>query len=156
MYVRWLHRRKSKYNWRNANKGDVLCSAILVKNTRVDGKPKQQHIAYLVGFTESAAEFPGLRCHIWDEIDNRLDHLGNQVTPEDRAKIEATIAKKLPRPTAAEYKDAARDNAHFFGWEWVSEKQRAVLQDDAEQFRGALSQIDEYRTMAGFGPRKAL
>ena len=78
---------------------------------------------------------------------------------KSRRRIEPRLKRPSPEvaaPTAAEYKDAARDNAHFFGWEWVGEKQRAVLQDDAEQFRGALSQIDEYRMMAGFGPRKAL
>lgn len=37
----------------DAYRQDVAWSAIIVENVRVDGKPKQRHIAYLTTFAES-------------------------------------------------------------------------------------------------------
>ena len=45
------------------------------------------------------------------------------------------IAIVVPRPTAAEYKDIARKGAATLGWEWITDKQRAALQDEAEQWQ---------------------
>src|SRR4029077_4388537 len=75
------------------------------------------------------------RCHLWDHISERLDQLGNQITAADRKQIEAAIAAKLPRPTPAEYKDIARNNAQLIGWEWITTKQKAALHDEAEQWQ---------------------
>jgi hypothetical protein len=133
MYVRWQSRkrRQSRYgDWRHHP--DIHWSAILVENTRVDGKPIQRHIAYLAGFTKSAIKIMAQRCHLWDHIDDRLDRLGNQITTDDRTKIEATLAERVPRPTAAEYKNSAREAVELLGWEWLSEKRRAALEDERE------------------------
>ena len=84
-------------------------------SVRVDGKPVQRHVAYLAGFTESAIAFPVQRCHLWDAIVERLDRMGNRITTIDRQKIEAAIAKKVPRPSLEEYKVAARNSAQLLG-----------------------------------------
>ena len=83
----------------------------MIENRRVNGMLKQHHVAYLIGFTESAAAIVHQRCHLWDDITERLDNLN----VENRAEIEAKIAVKLPRPTRAEYKRVERDIANLPG-----------------------------------------
>jgi hypothetical protein len=82
--------------------------------------------------TESAIKIRAQRCYFWDDITEHLDRLNNQITAADREKIEATIAKKVPRPSPPEYKDSARQTAKLIGWEYLTERQRAVLKDEAE------------------------
>ena len=135
MYIRWQSRRRQQSQFGKWTETDTGWSAIIVENTRVGGKPVQRHIAYLVGFTESAIKIAPQRCYLWDGITARLDQLGNQITPADRAKIEAAIAKKIPRPTAAEYKDAARDAAQSIGWDWISQGFKDALHDEAAQWQ---------------------
>jgi hypothetical protein len=132
MYVRWQSRRRRTSAYGQWEEGDIHWRAILVENTRVDGKPRQKHIAYLVGFTESRIKIAVQRCYLWDAVSARLDDLGNRITVADRERIEAAIAEKAPRPTAAQYKAEARRSAREMGWEWLTERQRAVLQDEAE------------------------
>jgi hypothetical protein len=109
--------------------------AVLAETKRVNGKPQQRHIAYLGSISDSAMEIAPQRYHFWDRISARLDALGNQITPTDREKVEAAIAEKVARPTPAQYKDQARESARMLGWRWISEPQRAALQDEAEQYR---------------------
>jgi hypothetical protein len=111
--------------------------AILVENKRINDRPKQEHIAYVVGFTESALEIDAQRCHIWDRVSECLDRLANRITPEDRKKIEAAIAMKVSKPTHAEYKKAARKAAKLLGWDWISEGFKAALKDEADRYRRA-------------------
>ena len=140
MYVRW------QYRWRNhtafgpRGEADVHWSAILVENERVKGQPKQRHIAYLAGFTESAVKVDPQRCHIWDGVSEALDRLSNRITEAERKKIEAAIAAKVPRPTAADYKDIARKSAQLLGWSWITDRQRAALLDEAEQLQNIESE----------------
>ena len=134
MFVRWRQRNHASFGGRR--RGDTHWRAILVQSARVNGKPTQRHIAYLAGFTESAIEIDAQRCHLWDHISERLDRLGNQITPDDREKIEAAIALKVQRPSAAEYKEIARRGVQLLGWEWITDKQRTALQDEAKQWQG--------------------
>lgn len=138
MYVRWQQRKRTNPQFwsKGARAHDIHWSAIAVDNKRINGKPTQRHIGYIVGFTESAAKIDAQRCHLWDHISEHLDQLGNQITAANRKQIEATIAAKLPRPTPAEYKDIARRGAASLGWEWITVKQKAALQDEAEQWQG--------------------
>jgi hypothetical protein len=137
MYVRWQSRRRRTSAYPPWEEGDIHWRAILVENTRVDGKPRQKHIAYLVGFTESRIKIAVQRCHLWDTISARLDDLGNRITAADRERIEAAIAEKVLRPTVAEYKREARRSAQEYGWAWLSERQRAALQDEAERWQNS-------------------
>jgi hypothetical protein len=65
------------------------------------------------------------------------------------------IAEKVPRPTPAEYKDIARDCAQSVGWKWITDKQRAALQDEAEQWQGNADDFaDKINTAWRGGPSK--
>jgi hypothetical protein len=131
MYVRWQSRKRlrpafghygkleSSYGeWFHARAGsneqDIHWRAVLVENERVNGKPTQRHIAYLDGITDSAIAIVHQRCWFWDHVKERLDRLGKRISPEDRKKIEAAIAKKVPRPTKAEYRRCVRDRDAWF------------------------------------------
>ena len=107
MFVRWTSRarRTSEFgpDWEEP---DVHHRAILVEAVRIDGKPRQRHVAHLVGFTESRAQTAHRRVNLWDEISERLDKLGEGITDRDRDKVEAAVTIKLPKPTAAERRNA--------------------------------------------------
>ena len=96
---------------------DVHWRAILVESCRVDGKPRQRHIAYLGGITESAIELhvPNQRGFFWNEVMDRLDKLDNHIDKDERTKIEATIAKRVPRLSEKEKKQANAGRAR-----WIS------------------------------------
>ena len=52
MFVRWQKRkRKSRAFGGGRDRADTHWAAILAESTRVDGKPTQQHVAYLGGIT---------------------------------------------------------------------------------------------------------
>jgi hypothetical protein len=77
-----------------------------------------------------------------------LDALGNQITQADRKKVEAAIAEKVTRLTPAQYKHVARASARILGWKWISEPQRAALQDEAEQYQGNGGELVQQITTA--------
>src|SRR5271170_1497398 len=127
MYVRWQSRKRKHPNfgtWRWANdrlcqlyrhdneeewRQDVAWRAILVENTRVGGKPKQRHIAYLASFTESQVGAESQRIWIWQAISARLDNLSNRISATDRKRIETAIEEKIgPPPTTAQVEEAHR------------------------------------------------
>ena len=66
--------------------------------------------------TESRDRTAHQRVNIWEEIGDRLDELGGKITAIDRQKIEAAVAMKLPKPTAAERRNARRRNARNRKW----------------------------------------
>jgi hypothetical protein len=95
MYVKWEERLERRGS-----------TAVLVEAIRVDGKPRQRHIAYL-------STYPGPLSLFWEDEDNvrqrawfwhrvrqRLDNL--DLTAEQRKHIETLMAKRLPEPTPAE------------------------------------------------------
>ena len=45
-----------------------------------------------------AGGHPAQQRYLWDHITERLDHLGNRVSPKDRRGIEAALIKKIGRP----------------------------------------------------------
>jgi hypothetical protein len=100
MYVRWQYwhqrkRRITRYYWQTP----ADAHAILVESSRVDGKPKQRHIAYL----GSAHGHPDVhyRAWWWHHMTAKLDQLGNRIG-DARPKIEAALAEKVPPVTAVE------------------------------------------------------
>ena len=72
--------------------------AVLVESTRIDGKPRQRHIAYLAGFTESAARIPAQRRLIWERIEKHLERLGKRIPAKDREAIMAALIEKIGKP----------------------------------------------------------
>jgi len=135
MYVRWQSRERNRPQYGPWQGPDIHWSAIIVENMRIDGKPRQLHVPYLAGFTESAINHEAQRCYLWDHISERLDQLANQMTTATRERIEAAVANKVPRPTVAQYKAVARRNARMLGWKYLSKQQQAALADEAERWQ---------------------
>jgi hypothetical protein len=96
MFVRWQKResKRTKYRRRSKPPG-ATWSVVLAESVRVNGKPRQKHIAYLGSFNESILT-PGRICvrgQFWKRIRARLDNL--KIPPGTRRRIEAAIAKKV-------------------------------------------------------------
>ncbi len=55
MYVIWRRRKREHYAgfWDNIEIGDARLTPIIVQSRRVNGKPKQEHIACLPSIIES-------------------------------------------------------------------------------------------------------
>jgi hypothetical protein len=83
----------------NTKKLDVHHAANLIRSVRVDGKPRQEHVAYLGSFLESESS-PFI--HFWDRVESKLKALGKVISPTERRKIELELAKRVKRPTAAQ------------------------------------------------------
>ncbi len=82
---------------------DVRWFAVLIQAVRVNGKPRQRHIATIASIAESGIEVDHQRRYFWDDVCERLDQLGNRLTVEDRRRVEATIAIKVPRLSREEH-----------------------------------------------------
>lgn len=125
MFIRWQTRKRNHANYGNYWRSDVTWFAILVEAIRVDGKPRQKHVAYLGSFTESQLALPSQRVWMWDGMTERLDRLDNRIAREDRKSIEAALAKRLgPRPTKRQREAAQR-------------RSDRVMRELLEQFGGA-------------------
>jgi hypothetical protein len=132
MFIRWQSRKRripkfgrygkqlrsrSGYAYERFGKSeqDVHWSAIIIESVRVGGKPRQRHVAYLGGITESAINIGAQRAWFWVNVMQRLDGLANRVSKDDRERIEAAVGKKVPRPTAAEYEEIVRNMRSIHG-----------------------------------------
>lgn len=109
MFIRWQRRGdrpRSKTRYYRDAKADAY--AILVESTRVKGKPRQRHIAYL-GSVHAVhrKQSPQYRAEFWQRIRAKLDSLHNRISPDDRRKIEAALAEKVP-PLTRDEKSALR------------------------------------------------
>jgi hypothetical protein len=97
MFIRWQSRQRRRAQFgRSFN--DTHWRAVLVESVRIDGKPRHRHIAYLAGFTESAARVPAQQCLVWEHIEKRLKRLGKRITEKDRKAIMAALIEKLGKP----------------------------------------------------------
>jgi hypothetical protein len=116
MYIRWQKRKRRtawSYDHRNGD-GDIHHCAILAQSVRINGKPTQRHVAYLVGFTESQAKVLPQRCHCWNKIRTVLDRVGDAISLKGRQRIESEIAARLPRPNKREYAQFRRDQRELW------------------------------------------
>jgi hypothetical protein len=96
MYVRWLiYKSQARYIHRPHDRW----TAILVESIRIDGKPRQRHIACLASFRPA---YDSLFV-FWEKITRKLDSLSNRVTAEERQRIEAQIADTVPCPSREQY-----------------------------------------------------
>src|SRR5271155_348891 len=103
MFVRW----RSRGRLLNGQ-FDLHWSAILVESKRVDGKPRQRHVAYLGGIDSERIQ-KGYYSHFWDKVFDTLDRL--QLSAAERERIESSVGNKVPRMSVEEYQNAARDSA---------------------------------------------
>jgi len=86
MYVAWQSRERLTAAFGPLGKRDRHWRAILVEAVQVPGKTEHRHIAYLVGFTESALAIREQQRFIWDQIRQRLDQLRKRISREDRVR----------------------------------------------------------------------
>ena len=70
--------------------------AELVHDKRVNGRSVTEHIADLGGITTSGIKDPRTRADFWAQATERLDKLGDRVTPTNRAKVEAKLSANVP------------------------------------------------------------
>jgi hypothetical protein len=121
MYVRWQKYRSQARGERQRQRKDECArlKAVLVESVRVDGKPRQRHIAFLASLETgrdrrkdlakdakdaryfehcTRMELSG-RARFWITVGEVLDRLDNRIAPEDRARIEASIAERVARPS---------------------------------------------------------
>lgn len=103
MFVRWQKRKRKSRAFGGRRGVDTHWAAILAENVRVDGEPTQRHVAYLGGITDSGIEADAQRAFFWQKATEQLDRLANQVSKDDRARIEDTIEKRVRRLTRKEY-----------------------------------------------------
>jgi hypothetical protein len=130
MFIRWIERPP-----KIPGRYETALSLILADTKRVDGTVRQRHIAYLGGITDRGIENLIHCCSFWDSVTAAFDELGDTVPPADRERFETDIADRVPRPSADAYKDAARQTAQRYGWESLSTGFKAVLADEAEQWK---------------------
>jgi hypothetical protein len=125
MFLRWIERpSKDGFDW-------TALSLILAESKRIDGKPRQRHIAYLGGIRDDEITDVGSRCIFWDSVRAAFDRLDNQIVPADRKRFEVAIAARVPRPSAKAYKTAARQAARQWGWTKLSDGFKTALADEA-------------------------
>ena len=126
MYVRWQTYRSKALNprLRECNDRRMRLRAVLVDSVRVDGKPRQKHVAYLGSIQ---LDDPGMitvdsdharfwqrmsavgKARFWLKVTRRLEYLGNRIDPRDHDRILAFIAEKVAPPTAAELEQFERE-----------------------------------------------
>ena len=130
MFVRWQSRHPSRYH--RESRTEVRWTAILAESKRVNGTPRQRHIATLGSITLALTPRPvgeiHARCAFWETATKRLDQLANQVSVDDRERVEAALAEKVPRPLAAEYLKGAQLAAIMLnGAHYLSAQAQAAL-----------------------------
>ena len=52
--------------------------------------------------------------YFWDDVHERLDRLGNRISIDDRRKIEAAVAIKVPRLSREEHEACVKRTQEFF------------------------------------------
>jgi hypothetical protein len=72
--------------------------AILVESVCVDGKWRHKHVAVVGSFVAETLDIAA-RCDFWRAARQRLSIY---VKDGERARIDATLARRVPPPTAAE------------------------------------------------------
>jgi hypothetical protein len=140
MFVRWISR---LYVTPEADDTQQTAwSAVLVESRRVNGKPRQRHIAYLGGINDAGIRHLGSRCEFWEQVIAAFHRLGNQVAREDCKRFQAAIAAKVRRPTAEQQRAFARKRAR-------RERERKALEEALRPWRGNLPGIkrvlDEFK-----------
>jgi hypothetical protein len=118
MFVRWqLYRSQALFEWhRKHNDKRARLKAVLVESERVEGRPRQRHVAFLGSTTIDAKD----HLDFWCQVTKRLDRLDNRLTPQDREQVIAAIAKRLGEqpPTEAQLAKHRRDGDQLLTGFW--------------------------------------
>jgi hypothetical protein len=136
MFVRWQVRQR--HGWWQPG---TCWSAILVESKRVNGKSKQEHIAYLGSINEAQLSIGPQVAYFWGKAWRILDRLNNRLSATERGKIEQSLAMKVPRITWDEYRDRLRIIARSYGFNALSEDCQADLKDEADTFQPTFKHV---------------
>jgi hypothetical protein len=119
MYIRWLvYQSHALASWKRNAVGNRL-TAIVVESVRVDGKPRQRHIASLASIREREMDDVRRRCQFWEQVTHKLDRLDNRVSADDRRRIEAALAERVSCPTRKQYDRFKSEALALIGPKWV-------------------------------------
>jgi hypothetical protein len=119
MFVRWqTYRSQALWPWHaESNDKRARLKAILVESVRVEGKPRQKHIAFLgsIATGDSVDGWAGRR--FWRDVTMKLKRLGNRISPADLERIVAAIVAKVGgrSPTEAELERWERESEAILG-----------------------------------------
>jgi hypothetical protein len=93
LFVRWqTYRSQAKDRSQRArNNKQARMRAILVESVRIDGQPRQQHVAFLGSTSIDGSDRP----RFWRSVTTKLNSM-RRLSPQDRKDIAASIAKKVP------------------------------------------------------------
>jgi hypothetical protein len=88
--------------WQEKDRGDTVhMAAILAKAVKINGKPRQEHKAYLGGITKQDAKTnSNARCQFWLKAMKILDE--KKIAGEERVNIMSALATRVPKPTKAQ------------------------------------------------------
>ena len=95
MFIRWQKHRSGGQRYRRET---TRFRAILVESVRVDGKWRHRHVACIGSFVAETLDVEARR-DFWKAANGRLSIYVND---GERGRIEATLARRVPPPTAAE------------------------------------------------------
>ena len=108
MYVIWRKRKREHYaGWNKV--GDVRLTPIIVQSRRVNGKPKQEHIACLPSIIKSEISDKSA-VWFWTAVEKQLSRLTNRISQDDMQKIRAALDKVVSQPEP-EFSEKLRDGA---------------------------------------------
>ena len=102
MFVKWSQRSREyqpPWPWMRQKPPHRTIIAQLAESRRVDGKSRQRIIAHL-GTCCEPVDQPNHRRWFYERCSSVLD--GLNLSASDRAKIDAALAKRIPRLTAEE------------------------------------------------------
>ena len=92
---------------------DIRWTAVVVESVRVNGRPREHHVALLASITESRIDVDHQRRYFWDAVYDRLDQLGDRISIDDRRHIEESVARKVPRLSREEHDASIRSTARY-------------------------------------------
>ena len=103
MYVIWRKRKREHYaGWGEV--GDVRLTPIIAQSRRVNGGPRQEHIACLPSIIESEIDEKN-GVWFWDAVEEKLARLANRIPSEEAAKIRAALCKVVQRAALDDRRD---------------------------------------------------
>jgi hypothetical protein len=148
----------------------------LVENRRVDGRPRQEHVADLGAidghwlpafFNGVAPEHANAarndlaqwfrwsiteRLNFWAALEDRLTRLSNRLTADDVAKIRASIHARVPRPSDGEVIEL-KVTEEIEGWGELKKASQALIARSRGEIARLQSGIDdERRTISAVEP----
>ncbi len=137
MFVRWQKRKRRD--------GVTRLNAVLCESRRVDGKPRQEHIAYLGAIDDVWLDQPLddpaanlKRCEFWEKAEKRLAPLANRLAADDHYKIREQLNAKVPMADTNEARKEFLRQRRF-----TSQIKRHVLMVDGYGVKMAKMRVED-------------